>query len=146
MTDTVKSTDLDLQLNRRGFLKGCTMVAAALGISEAMIPKLVEAATSAQRPPVIWLHFQECTGCTESITRSHSPTLEGLIFDVISLDYQETLMAAAGHQAEEALHAAMKANEGKYLLIVDGSIPLALDGAYSCIGGKSNLETLKEVA
>jgi hydrogenase small subunit len=55
-------------------------------------------------------------------------------------------MAAAGHQAEEALHAAMKANDGKYLLIVDGSIPLGLDGAYSCIAGKSNLDTLKEVA
>ena len=55
-------------------------------------------------------------------------------------------MAAGGHQAEEALHKAMKDNEGKYLLIVDGSIPLGLDGAYSCIAGKSNLETLKEVA
>jgi hydrogenase small subunit len=68
-----------------------------------------------------------------------------MIFDMISLDYQETLMAAAGFQAEEALHAAMKDNYGKYLLIVDGSIPLGLDGAYSCIGGQSNLEMLKEV-
>jgi hydrogenase small subunit len=37
----------------------------------------------------------------------------------------------------------MKENEGKYLLIIDGSIPLALDGAYSCIAGKSNLESAK---
>jgi hydrogenase small subunit len=50
-------------------------------------------------------------------------------------------MAAAGHQAEEALHNAMKENAGKYLLIIDGSIPLGLDGAYSCIAGKSNLES-----
>jgi hydrogenase small subunit len=68
-----------------------------------------------------------------------------MIFDMISLDYQETLMAAAGFQAEEALHTAMKDNYGKYLLIVDGSIPLGVDGAYSCIGGQSNLEMLKEV-
>jgi hydrogenase small subunit len=68
-----------------------------------------------------------------------------MIFDMISLDYQETLMAAAGFQAEEALHSAMKDNYGKYLLIVDGSIPLGVDGAYSCIGGQSNLEMLKEV-
>jgi len=75
MTDTAGKTVLDPQLNRRSFLKGCTMVAAALGISEAMIPKLVEAATSAQRPPVIWLHFQECTGCTESLLRASHPDI-----------------------------------------------------------------------
>jgi NiFe hydrogenase small subunit HydA len=97
MTDTAHSTDLDLQVNRRSFLKGCTMVAAALGISEAMIPKLVEAATSAQRPPVIWLHFQECTGCTETLLRASHPDVARLILDIISLDYHETIMAAAGH-------------------------------------------------
>ncbi len=32
-------------------------------------------------------------------------------------------MAAAGHQAEEALAETMKENFGKYLLAVDGSIP-----------------------
>jgi hydrogenase small subunit len=101
---------------------------------------------ASRRPSVIWLPFQECTGCTESITRSHSPTIEGMIFDMISLDYQETLMAAAGFQAEEALHNAMKDNYGKYLLIIDGSIPLGVDGAYSCIAGRSNLELLKEAA
>ncbi|MDP2031489.1 MAG: hydrogenase small subunit, partial [Thiobacillus sp.] len=74
------------------------------------------------------------------------PTIEGMIFDMISLDYQETLMAAAGFQAEEALHNAMKDNYGKYLLIIDGSIPLGVDGAYSCIAGRSNLELLKEAA
>ena len=107
---------------------------------------MAEAMAAARRPSVIWLPFQECTGCTESITRSHSPTIEGMIFDMISLDYQETLMAAAGHQAEEALHAAMQDNAGKYLLIVDGSIPLGQDGAYSCIGGRSNVDILKEAA
>jgi hydrogenase small subunit len=69
-----------------------------------------------------------------------------MIFDMISLDYQETLMAAAGHQAEEARQNAMKDNAGKYLLIVDGSIPLGVDGAYSCIGGRSNVDLLKEAA
>jgi hydrogenase small subunit len=55
-------------------------------------------------------------------------------------------MAAAGHQAEAALRNAMQENHGKYLVIVDGSIPLGIDGAYSCIGGQSNVEMLKEVA
>jgi hydrogenase small subunit len=40
----------------------------------------------------------------------------------------------------------MKAHWGKYLMIVDGSIPLGAEGAYSTIAGISNLDMLKEVA
>jgi hydrogenase small subunit len=132
-------------VSRRTFLKYCATLASMMALPPTAGRAMAEAMAASRRPSVIWLPFQECTGCTESITRSHSPTIEGMIFDMISLDYQETLMAAAGFQAEEALHAAMKDNYGKYLLIVDGSIPLGLDGAYSCIGGQSNLEMLKEV-
>ncbi|MBZ0068670.1 MAG: hydrogenase small subunit [Thiobacillus sp.] len=133
-------------ITRRTFLKYCATLASMMALPPSAGLAMAEALAATRRPSVIWLPFQECTGCTESITRSHSPTLEAMIFDMISLDYQETLMAAAGFQAEEALHNAMKDNMGKYLLIVDGSIPLGLDGAYSCIGGRSNLEILKEAA
>jgi hydrogenase small subunit len=132
-------------VSRRTFLKYCATLASMMALPPSAGLAMAEAMAASRRPSVIWLPFQECTGCTESITRSHSPTIEGMIFDMISLDYQETLMAAAGFQAEEALHSAMKDNYGKYLLIVDGSIPLGEDGAYSCIGGQSNLEMLKEV-
>jgi hydrogenase small subunit len=40
----------------------------------------------------------------------------------------------------------MKEHWGEYLMIVDGSIPLGADGAYSTIAGISNLDMLKEVA
>ena len=132
-------------VSRRTFLKYCATLASMMALPPTAGRAMAEAMAASRRPSVIWLPFQECTGCTESITRSHSPTIEGMIFDMISLDYQETLMAAAGFQAEEALHSAMKDNYGKYLLIVDGSIPLGVDGGYSCIGGQSNLEMLKEV-
>ena len=46
-----------------------------------------------------------------------------IVLDKISLDYTETLMAAAGHQAEEALHATMTNHAGEYLMLVEGSIP-----------------------
>jgi len=133
-------------VTRRAFLKYCATLASMMALPPAAGRAMAEAMAAAKRPSVIWLPFQECTGCTESITRSHSPTLEGMIFDMISLDYQDTLMAAAGHQAEEVLRHAMKENAGKYLLIVDGSIPLGQDGAYSCIGGRSNVDLLKEAA
>ena len=133
-------------IGRRTFLKYCATLASMMALPPAAGRAMADALAAARRPSVIWLPFQECTGCTESMTRSHSPTIEGMIFDMISLDYHETLMAAAGQQAEEALHAAMKENSGKYLLIVDGSIPLGIDGAYSCIAGRTNVDLLKEAA
>jgi len=101
----------------------------------------LEAATV---PSLIWLSFQECTGCTESLTRSLDPSLEELIFELVSLDYHETLMAAAGEAAEAARAAAMRDNWGKYLLAVDGSVATKEDGLYSTVHGVSNLATLKE--
>ena len=146
MTDTTQGTDLNLHLNRRGFLKGCTMVAAALGISEAMIPKLLEAATSAERPPVIWLHFQECTGCTESLLRASHPDIGRLILEVISLDYHETIMAAAGHQAEKSLRDTLDNYAGKFLCVVEGAIPVKDGGIYCQIAGRTAVDILAEVA
>ncbi len=135
-----------LQISRREFLQFCTAVTATLGLpasAEAAVAKAVE---KAKRPSVIWLHFQECTGCTESLLRAEHPTLEKLILDVISLDYHETLMAAAGHQAEAARKAAMKANKGKYVLVVEGAIPLKDNGIYCKIGGQKAIDMVKECA
>ena len=135
-----------LGINRREFLQFCAATATTLGLptgAEAAIAKAVE---KAQRPSVIWLHFQECTGCSESLLRAEHPTLEKLILDVISLDYHETLMAAAGHQAEAARKAAMKAHKGKYILVVEGAIPVKDNGIYCKIGGHKAIDMLKECA
>jgi len=99
-----------------------------------------------KRPSVIWLHFQECTGCTESLLRAEHPTLEKLILDVISLDYHETLFAAAGHQVEEARLKAMAEHKGQYVLVVEGAIPTRDGGIYCKIGGKTAIDLLKECA
>ncbi len=133
-------------VSRRGFLKFCAATASLMALPPSMIPRVAEALEKARRPSVIWLSFQECTGCTESLTRSHSPTIEGLIFDHISLDYHHTLQAASGTAAEADREAAMKENYGKYLVVVDGSIPLKDGGVYSTIAGKTNVDILKETA
>jgi hydrogenase small subunit len=98
------------------------------------------------KPSVIWLHFQECTGCTESLLRTSRPGLAELLLDLISLDYHETLFVAAGHQAEEARHSAMKANAGKYVCIVAGAIPTKDGGIYCQIGGQTAVDMLNETA
>jgi hydrogenase small subunit len=110
-----------------------------------MLPRVANALEQAKRPSVIWLSFQECTGCTESLTRSHSPTLENLLFNAISLDYHHTLQAASGDAAEMAREEAIKTNAGNYILVVDGSIPVG-NPAYSTIAGISNVDMLMETA
>ncbi len=131
---------------RRDFLKFCTITAASLGLPLNMGQAIADTITSKKRPPVIWLHFQECTGCTESLLRGTHPTVEHLILDLISLDYSETLMAGAGYQAEDALHKSIKENEGKFILVVEGSIPTKDNGVYCKIGGKTALSILEDVA
>jgi len=133
-------------ISRRGFLKFCTAMASLMALPPGMAPAIAEALSKAKRPSVIWLSFQECTGCTESLTRSAKPSIENLILDTISLDYHHTLQAASGTAAEAARETAMKEFYGKYLLIVDGSIPLKDNGVYSTIAGKTNLQMLKEAA
>lgn len=145
--DTTLAEHLRRQgISRRSFLKFCAATASMMGLPPAMAAEMAEKLGKVTRPSVIWLSFQECTGCTESLTRSHSPSLENLLFDFISLDYHHTLQAASGEAAERAREEAMKANDGKYLVLVDGSIPLKDGGVYSTIAGRTNLDTLQETA
>ncbi len=132
-------------VSRRSFMKYFASTASMLALPPAMLPVIARALEQTRRPSVIWMSFQECTGCTESFTRAHTSTLEDLIFNAVSLDYHHTLQAAAGHAAEAAREAAMEENYGEYLLVVDGSIPAGNPG-YSTIAGVSNLDMLKETA
>src|SRR6516165_7126851 len=94
--------------SRRDFLQLCTMLMATAPVGLALTDKTTPEAVAktigkAKRPSVVWLHFQDCTGCTETLLRTSKPDVVSLILDVISLDYHETLMVASGKQAEEAL-------------------------------------------
>jgi hydrogenase small subunit len=100
----------------------------------------------ARRVPVIWLHFQDCTGCSETLLRATRPDLTTLIFDVVNLVYHETLMVAAGHQAEEVLEQALTRYAGEYIVIVEGSVPQGAAGQYMTIAGKPATEILPRVA
>ena len=133
-------------ISRRDFIKACTWASAALGLPAAGVSQVVKALETKPRLPVVWFHFQECTCCSESFIKSNHPLLSEIILDRISLDYTETLMAAAGKQAEEALHRTMAQSKGQYLMLVEGAVPLADDGVYCCIGGRSALDIIQEAA
>src|SRR6476661_10902382 len=132
--------------SRREFMYFCGVAIAAAGLERSGFSQVVDAFEKKARPPVIWLHFQECTCCSESFIRSSHPLVADIIFDTLSLDYTETLQAAAGFQAEKSLKDTMANNKGKYILLVEGSVPMLDGGACCTIGGRSALDILKEAS
>jgi hydrogenase small subunit len=132
-------------VSRRDFMKFCTTMAATLALPSGFAGRIAEALENAKKPTVVWLEFQDCAGNTESFLRANKPNLSELVLDVISVDYHETIMAPAGHQAEKSLEDVVKNEKGKYITIVEGAIPTADGGVYCCIGGKAAVDIAKEV-
>lgn len=133
-------------ISRRDFMRYCTFLTATMGLSSSFIPKVAEVfAAPKQRPPVIWLHFAECTGCSEGFLRSIYPYPDDLILDILSIEYHETIMAAAGQQAEANLHDAVEKYNGKFICVVEGAIATKYNGAYGKIGGRTFLEIANDV-
>ena len=133
-------------VDRRSFMKLCSAMAATMGLSGAAAAQINTAMTSPQRPVVVWLGAQECTGCTTALLRATHPTIENLILDVISLEFHEVLSAAAGDQVEDHLHDILHDYKGEYVLIVDGSIPLKDEGIYCMVAGRPVIASLLEAA
>jgi len=120
--------------SRRDFLKWSAAMAAMLSLPTSFTPLIAQAAEVSDRLPVIWLHMAECTGCSESLIRSDAPTIDNLIFNYINLQYHETIMAAAGWQAEENLKEGMEKFKGRYILCVEGGVPTNMDGNFLTLG------------
>ena len=124
-------------VSRRDFMKFCTAVAVTMGFGPAFATD-VAAALTGKRPSVVYLHEAECTGCSEALLRTASPFIDDLILDTISLDYHETIMAAAGEAAEGALEQAVSNPDG-FIAVVEGAIPTADNGQYGRIRPKAKL-------
>lgn len=130
-------------VSRRDFLKFCTAVAVTMGMGPAFAPEVARALT-ARRPSVVYLHNAECTGCSEALLRTYQPFVDELILDTISLDYQETIMAAAGAAAEDALNKAVENPDG-FICVVEGAVPTALNGDYGYVAGHTMLDTCARI-
>ena len=129
-------------VNRRDFMKWASATTATLMLPPMFTPLVAEATELMNRVPVIWIELQDCAGNSEALLRSSAPTVDDLLFDVLSLEFHETIMAASGHQADAQLEDAIHTFKGKYLLFVEGAIPMAMNGQYGTIGASG--ETFHE--
>jgi hydrogenase small subunit len=132
-------------ISRRRFLGFASAMTALLALPQTMAPQIANALETKPKPVVCWLEFQDCAGNTESLLRSSHPTVADVVLDATSWEYHETIMAAAGHQAEENL-VAIRDGKVPYILIVEGSIPTADGGVYCTIGGKTAIQILQEMS
>jgi hydrogenase small subunit len=146
MTPTFYEVMRQQGITRRSFIKFCSLTAASLGLGAGGAAKIAHALETKERVPVVWLHGLECTCCTESFIRSSHPLATDIVLSLLSLDYDDTIMAAAGHQAEAALEDTIKRYKGKYILAVEGNPPLADDGVYCIPGGRPFVEKVRHVA
>jgi len=124
----------DQGLERRDFLKWASATTAMLMLPASFTPLVAEAAVLMNRVPVIWVELSDCAGNSEALLRSDGPKIDEIILDIISLEFHETLQAASGHQAEKQMNEAMEHFNGKYLLFVEGAVPLGMNGNYGTIG------------
>ena len=130
-------------ISRRSFLKYCASTAVLLGLSSLHAPAIAEAIEKmAKRPSVVWLCFMECLGCTESFANATYPEIDKLILEMISLEYHEALMAAAGERAHENLWNAVK--EGGYLCVVEGAVATKIPSAMT-VGGMTSMDIMEKV-
>lgn len=125
-----------------------SMVTATMQLHPEFEGIIKEGISSLNRVPIIWLELSDCSGNSEAFIKSSHPGITDLIFDYISLDYHELLMSASGDQSESILEATIRDQRGKYLLIVEGAIPMAMEGKYLRIGpkGETGLALLQKCA
>lgn len=130
---------------RRDFLKFCSIMTGVLALPMQYTSDIVKALEQTTRPALVWLEFQDCAGNSESALRSSHPSFADIVLDLLSWNYHETVMVPSGKAAEKSLQDTITSQRGNYIAVVEGSIPLAENGAYCTIGGRAAIDIAKEV-
>jgi hydrogenase small subunit len=126
---------------RRDFLKWTSGSAAALGLSELGLFRVQQALAADTSPPLIWLHGSSCSGCSIAALNAVTPTTFGdLVLNKVSAKYDGLVMAAGADAAIAALDGAVAANDGRFILVVEGGVPAAEGGRYCTIGARAGAE------
>ncbi|WP_419194850.1 hydrogenase small subunit [Novipirellula herctigrandis] len=124
---------LQKNISRRDFTKLATALAGSLGLGAAAAPRTATALEklAAGKPNVLWLQALSCSGCTVSALNSYQPDAIDLITEYMSLLFHSTISSATGSLASSVISETI--DQGDFLLVVEGSIPLGMPEA--CMSG-----------
>lgn len=133
--------DASPTITRREFLSWALATPASLKTLDDFLPRLAQALQEAVKEyPILWLQASTCSGCSVSVINTIHPSIKNVILEQVLpghkllLNYHGTLMAATGALSTDAAREVMTRHKGKYVLIVEGAIPLKAEGAYGTIG------------
>jgi hydrogenase small subunit len=132
-------------ISRRDFLRFCSVMTGALALPSRYTTQIVKALEQTKRPALVWLEFQDCAGNSESALRAGHPSFADIVLDLLSWNYHEIVMAPSGKAAEKSLHDTIASERGNYIAVIEGSIPLAENGVYCTISGRSAIDIAQEV-
>lgn len=143
LEEAMESFDMNQEFNQ-----WVSMITATMNLHPGFEEVVKEGVTQLNKIPIIWLELADCSGNSEGFIKSSHPKIDDLILKYISLDYHELLMVGSGDQSETVLDDIIKYDSGKYVLIVEGAVPLGLDGKFLRIGtkGETGHALLKRVA
>jgi len=143
LEEAIKAFDMKKEYNR-----WVSMLTANMRLKAEFEPLVSQGVEQLNKIPIIWLELADCSGNSEGFIKSAHPKVDDLILKYISLDYHELLMAAAGDQSESVLDEIIRNDAGKYILMVEGAIPLGMDGKFLRIGpkGETGHELLKRAS
>jgi hydrogenase small subunit len=103
--------------------------------------------------PAVYIAGAACSGCSVSLLNALNPSIQNLLIDPIipgkhvSLKFHATVMAGQGEPVVEVLRDMSKEKPNQYILLIDGSIPVAEDGLYCRLGELDGKEiTMKDMA
>ena len=147
-TENLDSAMESLDIGKHEVNSWISMVTANMQLHPNFEQVVDGAVCALNKVPVIWLELADCSGNSEAFIKSTNPAIEDIIFDYISLDYHELLMSASGDQSETILEDIVANQKGEYILIVEGAVPMAMDGKYLRIGpkGETGIELLQKCA
>lgn len=121
------------EMTRREFFRLSAKLTAVMGLGSSAVPGIAQALVnlSSGSVPVLWLQGQSCSGCSVSLLDGEAPGPAELLTSYISLLFHPILSAATGEEAMDVLAGAI--TQGDFLLVVEGSIPVAMPEA--CVVG-----------
>ncbi len=143
LEEAIRTLDMSGEFNR-----WVSMVTASMRLHPTYEDVVKKGVEQLNKIPIIWLELSDCSGNSEAFIKTANPRMDDLILKYISLDYHELLMSAAGEESEQVLDSVIENDSGRYILIVEGAVPLKMDGKFLRIGprGETGLDLLQRTA